>query len=242
MTSAWASWLGISSRRATTGALLALASITANAGVVSEEKVLVPLADEQRISLRTSTLVADEGFWVSISLIALSDSDTPQGKVSVEMFPDSLPVPVLIPRHLTLEASEENTLPRSDKLKAELETSLEQLPESELEERMGVALSRAMRTYAKGGGKALGRTYAFRYPAANRRDLVYRVTVKGHEGNVYPLVLQATMGQGEIPAKYLDVFASANAPPEEPTNPRAVLALGSLIFLAFAYLFRRWRG
>lgn len=224
----------------TTG--LSLGSFAATAAVLSEQKVLVPLTTGKQLALSVETLDPDEPYWVSMSLIALSDRAEPSGEVRVEMFPDGIPLPISVPQQFTLAAEPSSTLPRSDKLKAELDTSLQALPEGELEEALGEELVQAMKSYSEGGGQAVGKTFVVRYPSPHHKEMVFWVKVKSQTGDVHPLVLQATLGQGDIPAKYLDFFASANAPADQSMNPRALLAIGSLIFLAFAYLFRRWRG
>ncbi len=224
---------------------LLLFSAWAKAAVLAEQKVLVPLTDGQQIAIPVNDMDPDAPYWVSMSLIAVSavsDQAHPAGEVHLEMFPEGIPLSISIPQQFSLEAGEKTRLPRSDKLVSELEASLAALPSGELERRLGKGLVEAMTAYVAGNGQALGRTYVVHYPAPHRKGLLFRVKVKSRSGDFHPMVLQATLGQGDVPLQYVDFFAAAHAPVETPANPRALLALGSLIFLVFAYLFRRWRG
>lgn len=200
----------------------------AQATVVAEGQLITPLAPaapEREIRLvNTAPLDPSKPVWVVYSLIAVSDSDKPKGRIVLDAMLEGVPTDIMDTK-VIFSAGDLKKSASAGTIGQQLEAQMGQRTPEQLTEDFGPDLYAAYKALNEKRGSILQGAIVKTYNPVGGADAMLLASVARVEG-MQPMLVTFTMGQGEVPA--------ALKAQESSRIPSIAIILGILFVATFA--------
>lgn len=206
--------------------------------VLGKGQLLIPLAPKAHNLLSVpSTIKVDptKPVWVAYSLMTVSAMEKPTGAVLVESALEGIKVP-LPDSVVGFHARDMLALPRTGTLQARLDETVGAKSPEVLAAAFGPDLYAAYQAVVAKKGAIHGKTIVKVFAPTGREEVTLLASIS-KATELQPVVLSATIGQGEIPAELKDAFGAYNR--FAFFNEKLVAALVAAA-IAAVYLYRRF--
>lgn len=224
-------------KTAFSAALLAIFALPYPALAINlEQSLIAPLAPQgnNRLAIHAENLDPAKPVWVAFTVVALSKDKAPVGKISVDAFPENIPIRGM--GSMVVFSAEDGTpLPQSGEFGRMLTEKIGTRSPEELRQAFGPALAEAAEARAANQGSAIGHTIVRRYDLGGKTEVDFKTSVENADG-IQPLLLTVTLGQGDIPEAVSSRFTGGLTTRSSHTR----LIVSSISFLASAALLIGW--
>lgn len=214
--------------------------VMAASKILAQERFIAPLSPENPTgSLKMAASAKADStlpLWVSYKVLAISPKDKPNGRIVIDSVPELAKVP-MGDSIVVLKSDDMDEVPRSGKFAEKFDKQAGGKSPEEIEAVFGKNLTQSILALRENKGSMFEKNIIKTYPVPEGGDVILLASIDKAE-DLYPALVEITMGQGDVPDEYKSNFSGGGS--KSMKSEKFIAALISFL-IAGIYLYRQFK-